>query len=192
MTTLQEPGTAPGDEALPGELRAEHRPHFGYVRAGRRTLAVHLTTLEHLPAGTGVQQFNTRVAVGVTRVVSSMWCAYVFALIALLSLPAVLTTAGFVPKTMFPHWLIAVGLIALVAWIAQTFLQLVLLSIIMVGQDVQNVASDARAAKTFDDTESVKDAMVTALDRLDCETEGGIKTVLDRLAGIEERLPGRG
>ena len=49
-----------------------------------------------------------------------MWCAYIFAAIALISLPAAI-------KTGDP--------IVIIAWVAQTFLQLVLLSIIMVGQD---------------------------------------------------------
>jgi branched-subunit amino acid permease len=67
--------------------------------------------------------------------------------------------------------------IIIVAWIAQTFLQLVLLSIIMVGQTVQSVASDARAAKEFADTETI-------LDRLDVNTAGGIKEVLDAIRAI--------
>ena len=50
-----------------------------------------------------------------------MWCAYIFAAIALVSLPAAI-------KTGDP--------IVIVAWVAQTFLQLVLLSIIMVGQNI--------------------------------------------------------
>jgi hypothetical protein len=59
-----------------------------------------------------------------------MWCAYVFALLALISLPAALRSGD-------P--------IIIVSWIAQTFLQLVLLPIIIVGQNVQAAASDARA-----------------------------------------------
>jgi hypothetical protein len=39
--------------------------------------------------------------------------------------------------------------------IAQTFLQLVLLSIIIVGQNVQAAASDARAENTYQDAEAV-------------------------------------
>jgi len=74
--------------------------------------------------------FNTRIAVRITKTVGSMWCAYVFALLALISLPAALSTHD-------P--------IIIVAWIAQTFLQLVLLPIIIVGQNVQAAASDARA-----------------------------------------------
>jgi hypothetical protein len=73
---------------------------------------------------------NTRLAIGITRVVGSMWCAYIFALIALISLPAAISTQN-------P--------IIIVAWVAQTFLQLVLLPIIIVGQNVQSAASDARA-----------------------------------------------
>jgi hypothetical protein len=72
---------------------------------------------------------------------------------------------------------IKAGRPAIISWIAQTFLQLVLLSIIMVGHAVQSLASDARAERTFKDTETV-------LDRLDVHTEGGLKTILDRLEEI--------
>jgi hypothetical protein len=61
--------------------------------------------------------------------------------------------------------------------LAQTFLQLVLLAVIMVGQRVQSAASDARAEKQFDATETI-------LDALSLKTEGGLKTLLD---AIEER-----
>ena len=59
-----------------------------------------------------------------------MWRAYLFGLLALISLPAAISSHD-------P--------IVIVAWIAQTFLQLVLLPIIIVGQNVQAAASDARA-----------------------------------------------
>ncbi len=74
-------------------------------------------------------RFNTWLAVLITTSVGSMWCAYVFALLALISLPAALSTGD-------P--------IVIVAWIAQTFLQLVLLPIIIVGQNVQAAATEAR------------------------------------------------
>lgn len=75
-------------------------------------------------------RFNTRLAITITKTVGSMWCAYAFALLALVSLPAAINSHD-------P--------IIIVAWIAQTFLQLVLLPIIIVGQNVQAAASDARA-----------------------------------------------
>jgi hypothetical protein len=53
----------------------------------------------------------------------------------------------------------------------------VLLSIIMVGQSVQSAASDVRAAKEFADTETI-------LDRLDVNTAGGIRDVLDAVRAI--------
>jgi hypothetical protein len=89
------------------------------------------------PTGNAVTRFNTALALGITKVVGSMWCAYGFALFDLLSL-----------KTAIDG-----GIGTIVAWIAQTFLQLVLLSIIMVGQNVQGAASDARAKQTYDDVE---------------------------------------
>src|ERR1035437_239082 len=75
-------------------------------------------------------RFNTRIAVIITRSVGSMWCAYAFALISLVALPAAIMSHD-------P--------IIIVAWISQAFLQLVLLPIIIVGQNVQAQASDARA-----------------------------------------------
>ncbi len=80
-------------------------------------------------------RFNARVAVRITKAVGSMWCAYVFALLALISFPAAIRSGD-------P--------IIIVAWIAQTFLQLVLLPIIIVGQNVQAAASDARALSDHD------------------------------------------
>ena len=136
-------------------------PRFGFAHG----LAVHLKALDHMPDSTAVQRFNKSLAAGVTRVVGSMWCAYCFSVLSLFSLPAVLTEAF--SLTVFPHWLVSVGLIALVAWVAQTFLQLVLLSVIMVGQGVSQEASDARAAKTFEDVENI-------IDMLNLETDGGI------------------
>jgi hypothetical protein len=73
---------------------------------------------------------NAWLAVKITRAVGSMWCAYAFALLALVSLPAALHSGDKV---------------IVVSWISQTFLQLVLLSVIVVGQNVQAAASDARA-----------------------------------------------
>jgi len=65
-------------------------------------------------------RFNNWLAIKITNLVGTMWCAYAFAGLALISLPDA----------------IRAGRPALIAWIAQTFLQLVLLSIIMVGQNI--------------------------------------------------------
>jgi hypothetical protein len=85
---------------------------------------------KNIHGGSLIGRINTRLALGITKLVGSMWCAYIFALLALISLPAAIASHN-------P--------IIIVAWIAQTFLQLVLLPIIIVGQNVQAAASDARA-----------------------------------------------
>ena len=106
-----------------------------------------------------------QVAVFLTNIVGSMWCAYVFAIIAFLGLRPALKPGGE----------------GIIAWIAQTFLQLVLLSVIMVGQNVQSVASDIRSQHTYDDT-------VEILDRLDIHTAGGLRDLADRIESLEAKL----
>jgi hypothetical protein len=43
----------------------------------------------------------------------------------------------------------------IIAWIAQTFLQLVLLSIIIVGQNIAAASSDKRSENTYKDAEAI-------------------------------------
>ncbi len=121
-----------------------------------------------------VEGFNAKFAVLITRGVGTMACAYLFCLIALCSLPAILIEAGVLTQSDVPKFLTKPGLILIVAWIAQTFIQLVLLSIIMVGQSVQAVAADARAEGTFTDAQQI-------LDALSLKTEGGLKAILDAI-----------
>ncbi|HWW53387.1 MAG TPA: hypothetical protein VNY84_06455 [Acidimicrobiales bacterium] len=87
-----------------------------------------------------VERFNAMLAVTITNGVGTMWCAYAFAGLALVSLPAAIRSGDPV---------------ILVSWISQTFLQLVLLSIIMVGQNVQSAAADKRAEATYEDADAV-------------------------------------
>ena len=124
-----------------------------------------------------VEGFNAKFALIITRTVGTMACAYVFSVIALLSLPAILIQAGVLTNSDVPKFFTKPGLIIIVAWVAQTFLQLVLLSVIMVGQSVQSLASDARAQKEFSDTETI-------LDRLDTHTAGGLREVLDAINAL--------
>lgn len=100
--------------------------------AERKKAGPHITKDEHIG-------FNGRLAVIITKLVGTMWCAYIFAAIALISLPAAIRG----------------GTASLVAWVAQTFLQLVLLSVIMVGQKVAAAASDKQALQTYKDTEAL-------------------------------------
>ncbi len=124
----------------------------------------------------GIAKFNTSLALKITNGVGSMWTAYLFTLLALVSLPAILTQGHFVPAGTFPSWLISVSLIALVAWIAQTFIQLVLLPIIMVGQNVIQAQNDAKANvdhHTLTYLATLQDEQMTELK--------GIRQILDTL-----------
>lgn len=82
-----------------------------------------------------INQFNSWLALKITDAVSTMWVAYLFAIIALIGLRPALRPGGE----------------GLVAWIAQTFLQLVLLSVIMVGQKLQADATIQHVNKKHDE-----------------------------------------
>lgn len=119
-------------------------------------------------------QFNTWLAVLLTKSVGTMWCAYIFTILALLGLPSAIDQMH------------AQGLLPLIQWIAQTFLQLVLLSVIMVGQNVLQQATDERAEADFEinkkgelEVEAVL-ARLEALDLKILEVEGHI---LDAVKG---------
>lgn len=142
---------------------------------------VHLHTTRYLPALLRLSPsmlrhdiqaadgFNAKVAVVLTRVVGTMWCFWVFNGIALISLPTAIQSGN---------------LTVLINWVSSNWIQLILLPALMVGQNLQNVAADARSAKMFDDIEKVKADMTTALDRLDTRTQGGLKDVLDAVERI--------
>ena len=110
----------------------EHIPH-PHVHA--RKAAGPVKVADQHANGSAAARINTRIAIAVTKIVGSMWCAYAFGLMDLFSLPTAIRG----------------GTGNLIAWIAQTFLQLVLLSIIMVGQNVQADAADKRAEATYHD-----------------------------------------
>jgi DNA integrity scanning protein DisA with diadenylate cyclase activity len=77
--------------------------------------------------------FNRRIAERITAAVGTIWAAYAFAAIALISLPAAIRSGDS---------------LTIIDWIAQTFLQLVLLSIIMVGQQRSSSALTKQIAET--------------------------------------------
>lgn len=83
---------------------------------------------------------NERIGLAVTRSVGTMWAAYAFFGLSLVSLPAAIGSGN---------------TIVMVSWVAQTFLQLVLLPIIIVGQNIQAKASDQRAIATYEDAGAI-------------------------------------
>lgn len=102
-----------------------------------------------------LSRINRKIAAAITRGVSTMWCAYIFAAIALISLPNAIKSHD---------------TIVIVSWVAQTFLQLVLLSIIMVGQSVQSESVAQQIAEThtasLGEFELAKEARATSAEEL--------------------------
>ena len=119
------------------DRKARHDAAMELARAHPTQLAPRLVTRPEVRAlvhGSGVAgRFNSRLAVIITRGVGTMWCAYVFVGLALISFPQAL--AAFQRGD---------NLVA-VTWLSQSFLQLVLLPIIIVGQNVTAAAQDVRA-----------------------------------------------
>ena len=92
---------------------------------------VHGSQIRAQVHGTGaIGRFNAAMAVRITRIVGTMYCAYAFTVIALIALPAAIEQGS---PTI------------LINWLSSNFLQLVLLPIIIVGQNVISTAQDARA-----------------------------------------------
>jgi len=110
---------------------------------------------------------NGRIGLLITIVIGSMWCAYVFMGLALVSFKSAITSGDPV---------------VIVAWISQTFLQLVLLPIIIVGQNIQGRAADKRAVQTYQDAEAVLHECLQIQDHLKSQDE--------TLASIIARVPG--
>ena len=122
---------------MSADTRTSAEQHTQALLAARQTPRLHVprhVTSANIRAqvhGTSaIGRFNAAVAVRITKVVGTMYCAYVFSLIALVALPAAIQQGS--PTV-------------LVNWLSSNFLQLVLLPIIMVGQNVISTAQDVRA-----------------------------------------------
>jgi hypothetical protein len=129
--------------------------HIRHPRITERLADRPVRVMDMLPRGTAINRFNTKVALIITQAVGSMWCAYLFALFDLISLPDAIRGG---PATV-------------VSWVAQTFLQLVLLSVIMVGQNVQSAAADKRAEATFHDASATLDEVAHVQGHLAAQDE---------------------
>jgi hypothetical protein len=119
-------------------------------------------------------KLNARFGLRITLVVGTMWCAYIFTVLALFALPDAIKQ----------------GTYFIIVWLSSSFLQLVLLPIIIVGQNIQAAASDKRAEETYKDAEAVlkeaeeiqkhplaQDEVITAImDRLEKMVGGATAT----------------
>ena len=134
--------------------------------AGPPTVAAAVAKL-HGPGPIG--RLNARIGLKITLVVGTMWCAYLFTLLALVSAPTAFKSGN---------------TIIIISWIAQTFLQLVLLPIIIVGQNVQAAAADARSEATYKDAAAVLEEAKQIQAHLEAQ-DAAIEKILTALAAAK-------
>ena len=143
----------------------QHVPHPRI--ANRKKSGPPKTTDEHVG-------FNGKVALILTTVVGTMWCAYAFGVLALIALPS---------ATGSP--------LLLIQWVSQTFIQLVMLSVIMVGQNILSRASDKRADMTYQDADATFHESQQIQAHL-LEQDAAINTMLDKITKLEAALAAKG
>jgi hypothetical protein len=84
----------------------------------------------------------------------------------------------------------------IVLWTSSEFLQLVLLPIIIVGQNIQAKASDARAEETYNDAEAIMHECLQlqthlhAQDEVLLETIGHVRSLAASLSGTASAVAG--
>lgn len=114
----------------------EHIPH---PHIARRREHGPVRVRDQLGSGSRYKRVNARIAIWVTAGVGSMTCAWLFVILAIAGLPTALKP----------------GNIGLLFWISSDLFQLALLSVIIVGQNIQASAADKRAEQTFQDAEAI-------------------------------------
>jgi hypothetical protein len=119
-----------------------------------------------------VHKFNAKLGLAITNRVGTMWAAYLFFGLTLVSLPGAIASRN---------------TIVIVSWIAQTFLQLVLLPIIIVGQNIQAKSADERAIATYNDADAILHDAKEIQEHLNTQDEA-IGDLLDKVAKLEAKL----
>ena len=151
----------------------QYQPH-PHVE-NRKALGPATTRNAHRAAkngGSRVTRFNNLIGFRITKSVGTMWAAYIFFALSLVSLPSVI-------KSGDP--------VLIVAWVAQTFLQLVLLPIIIVGQNIQAVSSDARAIATYEDAGAILEESKEIQNHL-VSQDSALSELIDKVAALEAKL----
>lgn len=118
------------------------------------------------------ESVNQKLGLGITKRVGTMWAAYAFFALTLVSLPAVIMKGDPVQ---------------IVSWIAQTFLQLVLLPIIIVGQNIQAAAAEKRAIMTYEDAAAVLEESIQIQKHLDHQDKS-LEHLITRIEELETKL----
>ena len=115
---------------------------------------------------------NQRFGLAITKSVGTMWAAYAFFALSLVSLPAAIMTGDTV---------------IIVAWVAQTFLQLVLLPIIIVGQNLQAAKTEIRAIATYEDATAILEEAKEIQAHL-TDQDKALSHLIDKMTALEAKL----
>lgn len=129
-----------GENIIPTSAPAEATPLASARSHRHRGTLFHHEPHPHQPqnvnmiheAEKATASFNNKLAILLTKAVGTMICAYVFALLAIIGFPGLKATPT--------QW---------VQWISQTFIQLVMLSVIMVGQSILGHKQELQADEQF-------------------------------------------
>jgi hypothetical protein len=161
---------------MPGTEQSiyEYAPHSRTETKMGEALLGPVKVAEQFPHGSPTARFNAWLAVQVTKGVGTMWCAYAFAALACVGLPAAI-------RSHSP--------VVLVSWISQTFLQLVLLSVIIVGQNVLAAAADRRSESTYADTDAILHESVKLQEHLLAQ-DRVLTGLRAELAALERKVAG--
>jgi hypothetical protein len=140
-----------------------HVPHPRI--ASRKKTGAPKTTDEHVG-------FNGKIALALTTIVGTMWCAYAFSVLAFFALPSAISSGS---------------VLQLIQWLSQTFIQLVMLSVIMVGQNILSRASDKRAEMTYKDADATFHESEQIQAHL-IDQDHALNDLLDKVAKLEAAL----
>lgn len=122
--------------------------------------------------GTAKLTINQRFGLAITKSVGTMWAAYAFFALSLVSLPAAIMTGDTV---------------IIIAWVAQTFLQLVLLPIIIVGQNLQAAKTEVRAIATYEDATAILEEAKEIQAHL-ADQDKALSHLIDKMTALEAKL----
>jgi hypothetical protein len=119
-----------------------------------------------------VGTFNQKIAVALTKAVGTMTCAYAFVCLAVLGFPALSVLFG---PTVAIY----------VVWFSQTFLQLVFLPVLSVGQAVLGRKQELQADESFHIAQNNEHDLEQIVSYLAAIDEHGVAQILARLTALE-------
>ena len=118
-----------------------------------------------------LRRANAILGLKITTIVGTMWAAYLFTAIALFALPSAIRQ----------------GTYFVVVWLSSSFLQLVLLPIIIVGQNIQAKAADERADATYRDADAILKEALKIQEHLEIQ-DTKLLHLIEKMAKLEAAL----